>query len=390
MDSGLNRIGQLLEHEVELGHEIGISMGVIHNGEMVYRKEVGFADQASGLPMKEDTIFRMYSMTKPVTAVAMMILLERGMIDLLDPVSMYLDGFKEQKVWVDNQSVDVVREVTIRDLLSMTSGIPYPGENCESERVLDKVFQRVQETNENGGRIGTVEMCNLIGEAPLVFQPGTKWLYGASADICGAIVEVVTGVIYSEFLKKEIFEPLGMKDTGFYVPEEKQGRFAELYTISEETGTLEPCSWRHLALTDCKSEPAFESGGAGLVSTLDDYSKFVQMLLNGGTYQGTKILSNKMVQFIRLPQVSMEVVGQAGWESNLGYGYGNFMRIKMDSMTACSLGEVDEFGWDGWAGTYFFIDPTNQVAMIYLVQRTDGVNPKLMRKLRNIIYSSLL
>ena len=204
MDSGLNRIGQLLEHEVELGHEIGISMGVIHNGEMVYRKEVGFADQASGLPMKEDTIFRMYSMTKPVTAVAMMILLERGMIDLLDPVSMYLDGFKEQKVWVDNQSVDVVREVTIRDLLSMTSGIPYPGENCESERVLDKVFQRVQETNENGGRIGTVEMCNLIGEAPLVFQPGTKWLYGASADICGAIVEVVTGVIYSEFLKKEI------------------------------------------------------------------------------------------------------------------------------------------------------------------------------------------
>ena len=385
----LSLLDQLMTDEIEAGELEGISLYVAQEGKQYYYKNFGYADREKHQLVKDNTIFRMYSMTKPVTAVATMILVERGMLDLYDSVSKYLPGFHNQKVYTPDGLVNVCREVTIKDLLSMSAGVVYPDQAHEPGKQMDKVFGEVQDTNAAGGCIKTVEFCNRIGQQPLLFQPGTAWNYGACADVMGAVIEVVSGMTFGEFLRKEIFEPLGMVDTGFFVPKEKQDRFAELYIYSEEERRNIICEWRHLALTTCLAQPAFESGGAGLVSTMKDYAKFAQMLANGGSYEGRRILGEKTVEFLSKSQLPAEVVEKAQWDSNRGCGYANFLRVVEDEVGTGCLAERGEFGWDGWAGTYFCIQPSEKLVMIFLVQRCGYGVAGLMRKVKNVIYSSI-
>lgn len=385
----LEQLKSIMEEEVQKGTVKGSAIRVLHNNKVVYDEGIGYADKELNTFISKDTIYRMYSMSKPVTAVATMILFEKGMLHLLDPVSMYLEGFKNQKVLTKDGLVDVKREATIQDLLNMTSGVVYPDLNDKAGACLAKLYDDVIKEREAGNSIDTVAFCNRIGMEPLDFQPGEKWRYGASADILGAVIEVVSGKKFSDFLKDEIFKPLGMVDTDFYVPEDKLNRFAEIYEYNEESKQLEPCTWSHLGLNNFKSKPEFESGGAGLVSTIEDYSKFALMLSNGGTYNGIRILGHKTMEYLGKPQLSGEKATYKDWPSMLGYNYGNLMRYLTNQVDAASIANEGIFGWDGWTGNYFFVDPKENLVMIYMVQNVNGTNMRAINKFHTVIYSAL-
>lgn len=339
--------------------------------------------------MADDTIFRMFSMTKPITATAIMILFERGKIDLYDPVSMYLEGFKNQKVIKDGKLSDVNREMTIKDLLNMTSGLSYADDSTECGKCMSQLFDDVKRKLEEGSPINTLDFCNAIGKVPLAFQPGDQWLYGTSADILGAIVEVVSKKKFSEFLSEEIFKPLDMKDTAFYVPEEKRPRFAQIYKYNEEEKRLYPYLEDALGLDGYKVSTAFESGGAGLVSTINDYKKFALMLLNKGKYEDTRILGSKTVEFMTQNQLNEKQMQSMNWESLRGYGYGNLMRILINQAEGQTNGSLGEFGWDGWTGNYITISPKDNMIFMYFIQRCDTGTSVSTRKLRSIVYSAI-
>lgn len=378
-----------MEEEVQKGIVKGSAIRVLHNNNVVYDEAIGYADKALNTFIGKETIYRMYSMSKPVTAVATMILFEKGMLQLLDPVSMYLEGFKNQKVLTKDGLVNVNREVTIQDLLNMTSGVVYPDLNFEAGACMAKLYDNVIKEREEGNSVDTVAFCNRIGGEPLDFQPGERWRYGASADILGAVIEVVSGKSFGKFLKDEIFMPLGMVDTDFYVPEDKLNRFAEIYEYIEDRKQLKPCTWSHLGLNNFKSKPEFESGGAGLVSTIEDYTKFALMLSNGGTYNGIRILGHKTMEYLGKPQLSGEKATYKDWASMVGYEYGNLMRYLTNKVDAANIANEGIFGWDGWTGNYFFVDPKENLVMIYMVQNVNGTNIRLVNKLQAVIYSAL-
>ena len=385
----LELLGNVLQKEINQGYISGAAIRVISHNETVYQEELGFADKELKIPIETDTIYRIFSMTKPVTAVAAMILYERGLLNLLAPVSDYLEGFKNQKVLTDEGLLDVNRPVLVQDLLNMTSGIVYPDESFEAGRRMGALYSEVEKAYHNGKPTSTIDFCNFIGQVPLEFQPGERWRYGASADVLGAVIEVVARKKLSEFLQDEIFTPLNMVDTAFYVPEEKRDRLAKLYDYKSDTNRLELFTGDFLAICDYLTPPAFESGGAGLVSTIKDYSKFALMLANGGTHNGKRILGRKSVEYLSSPQLSETQAMSYDWDSLKGYSYGNLMRILIDPMKAASNGSVGEFGWDGWAGCYFMIDPKEKLVMIYMVQRCGGSGPDYIRKLRSILYGAL-
>ena len=378
-----------MQREIDSGAINGSAIRIIHNNKTIYQDELGYDDKENGIFTQKDTIYRLYSMSKPITAVAIMILYERGKLNLLAPVSDYLPGFQSQKVWTEDGLVDVLRSVTIQDLLNMTSGIAYPDMGFEAGRLMEDLYTEVAKQCLEGNPVNTVDLCNKIGRQPLEFQPGAKWRYGASADVLGAVIEVVTGHKFSQFLQDEIFSPLGMEDTGFYVPEEKLARFAVIYEYITDHNQLEPCTWTHLGLGDFKTPPAFESGGAGLVSTMEDYSRFAMMMSNGGTYDNVRILGPKTVAYMTKHQLNAEQATSFDWDSMYGYSYGNLMRSLIDPIKAASNGSLEEFGWDGWTGNYFFVDPKENLILVYMIQRCGGGNPSFIRALRSIIYGSL-
>lgn len=385
----LEQLSAIIQNEIDIGLIAGASIRVIHNNEIFYENELGLADLGNGIPITKDTIFRMHSMSKPITAVAAMILYERGQLNLLSPVSDYLVGFKNQQILTQNGLVDVVRDVTIQDLLNMTSGIVYPDDSFEAGRLMGKLYAEVENAHHQGKPLSTIDFVNRMGQIPLEFQPGESWRYGASADVLGAVIEVVSGKKYSEFLRDEIFEPLNMVDTGFYVPEDKHNRFAKIYDYKTDKKKLELFTGDFLALFDYMTPPAFESGGAGLVSTIQDYSHFAMMLANNGVYHGKRILGRKTIEYIATPQLTKEQLSAYNWDSLYGYSYGNLMRVMIDPVKAASNGSIGEFGWDGWCGNYFFVDPKEKLVMVYMVQRCGGSGPDYMRKLRSIIYGAL-
>lgn len=389
MYSNLKHLKPIMENEINKGSIHGSAIRVIHKNQIVYQDELGFADKENGKPINRDTIYRIYSMSKPVTTVAAMILYERGLLDLLAPVSDFLDGFKNQKVITDNGLVEAKRPVTVSDLLNMTSGVVYPDMGFMAGRLMEELYTEVDNRWREGNPVNTIDFCNMIGERPLEFHPGERWRYGASADIVGGIVEVVSGKKLSVFLEEEIFRPLGMVDTGFYVPKEKLDRFSVLYEFIESKKQLEICNWSHLGLGDFKAPPAFESGGAGLISTIEDYSRFALMLANGGTYNGIRILGSKTIEFMTTPALNTEQLKTFDWESMKGYNYSNLMRVLVDPVEAASNGSVGEFGWDGWTGPYFFVDPKENLVMLHMIQKCGGGIPSLIRKYRSIIYSAI-
>ena len=379
---------RLIRQEVEEGRVKGASALVVHKGKEIYYNAFGMADAERGIPMQRDTIIRLYSMTKPVTAAATMILVERGELDLWDQVSQYLPSFQNQKVWSDTEGeVPANRESTIFDMLNMTSGIVYPGEDTEPGRRMKAVVDDFVNRRKQGEWIDTRAYADAIAKVPLAFHPGEKWMYGFSADILGAVIEVVTGMKYSEFLKKEIFEPLEMVDTGFFVPKEKAHRWAQYYDWLED-GSFVPHTDNHLG-EYCGEDVAFESGGAGLASTLDDYLHFATMMVQKGEYKGKRILGRKTVEFMTKNHLSDEQLVDYNWFSTLGHGYSCLMRILTDQGAAATNASLGEHGWDGWTGNYVTMNPNEELVFLYFIQRCGAGMTPVVRKLRTATYAAL-
>lgn len=382
-----NYIDRIIDLDVKNGEISGADICVIKDNVEIYRKQYGYANKEENKSMLDNVIFRMFSMTKPVTSVAMMILVERGIIDLNEPVSRYMSTYKSPKVLNNGKIIPAKRELVISDLMNMTSGMSYPDESTVAGKEVAKLYKKLQDEQKKGKSKTTVEWCKELGKLPLEFNPGEDWRYGTSADVCGAIIEIASGMKLSDFLKKEIFEPLGMEDTDFYVPSDKWDRFAQVYEYTKD-GLL-PYNGRTLGITDYKEPPKFESAGAGLVSTINDYKKFALMLLNKGEYEGVRILHRKSVEFITTPAVSDEILKNRDWEAQKGYSYGNLMRIMTNPNKAATLGSVGEFGWDGWTGNYFLVDPKENLVILYFIQRINSGKLETVSKLKNVIYGML-
>ena len=366
----------------------GANLLVFKNGEEIFYNEDGLASKEEQTPIRRDTIFRLYSMTKPITAAATMILVERGMIDLYEPVGKYLEGFRNQLVAEDGDLVPVKREMRIKDLFNMTSGLLYGGE-CEAGKATEKIFEEIDEKLFTENALTTIEIANKLGRCPLAFHPGEYWAYGVSADVLAAIIEVVSGMKYGEFLKKELFDPLDMKDTAFYVPIEKRDRLANTYE-ADGKGELVLYTGNYLGIIQSMDrEPAYEAGGAGLVSTIDDYAKFSLMLMNGGSYNGVNIMHPKTVSYMTSKTLNPEQQkGFVSWYELEGHSYGNLMRVLTDTTRAGTIGSQNEYGWDGWLGCYFANCPTDNLNFLFMTQKTNTGTMEITRKLRNIIISS--
>ena len=381
-----DKLSACLRQAVENHEAAGVSLLILKDGEELCHVREGFADTASGKPLRRDSIFRLYSQSKPVTAAAAMILADRGVIDLMAPVDQYLPGFANPRVIeADGTIRPALRVPWIIDLLGMTSGLCYPDLDPAGQ-CADRVFREDHEQILAGGGMSTLEFCNRLGELPLAFDPGAHWRYGTSADILGAVIEVASGKRFGEFLREEIFEPLGMKDTAFWVPEEKRDRLVTCYR--RVPGGLEEFNSLHLAVGRYDVEPAFESGGAGLVSTLDDYAAFARMLMNGGTAEGRRILSEAAVRFMTAPQLN-ENQQKDMWENLSGYNYSCLMRVCDHPGRAVLFTEKNEYGWDGWLGTYFANLPDRGITFLLAQNVTDTGTAPVTRKCRNILAACL-
>ncbi|MBO5372952.1 MAG: beta-lactamase family protein [Lachnospiraceae bacterium] len=372
------QLRNILKSEIEKGEIPFGSLLVQKNGEEICYLEEG---------VTRDAIFRMYSMTKPVTSAAVMKLIEQGKLEYTEPVSKYLSGFIGQKAVTNGKIAPVNREVAIRDLMCMTSGLVYEDDMGPAGAHTRKVFDEIIEGLYTEHPVTTIEAANKLGEGILCFQPGSSWNYGSSADVLGAIVEVVSGKRFGEFLQEEFFEPLEMTDTGFYVPEEKRHRLVNSYQKTEDKG-FALYKGNRLGISNVMDrKPAFESGGAGLASTIDDYSHFAQMLLQKGNYKGKQILQEKTVEFMTSPKLNARQCETLGWGiGHEGYNYGNLMRIMEDRKKASVAGCNGEYGWDGWLGTYFCNSPMENMTILFMTQRTDSGWLSAAKKLRNLLY----
>ena len=376
------KLSACLRQAVENHEAAGVSLLILKDGRELCHVREGYADIETGKPLGRDSIFRLYSQSKPVTAAAAMILADRGVIDLMAPVDQYLPGFANPRVVeADGTIRPALRAPWIIDLLGMTSGLCYPDVDAAGQ-YADRVFQEDQKQIAAGGGMDTLTFCNKLGELPLAFDPGTRWRYGTSADILGAVIEAATGKRFSDFLREEIFEPLGMKDTAFWVPEDKRDRL--VICFRRVPGGLEKFSSLHLAVGQYDREPAFESGGAGLVSTLDDYAAFARMLMNGGTADGRRILSEAAVRFMTAPQLN-ETLRKDMWENLSGYNYSCLMRVCDHPGRAVLFTEKHEYGWDGWLGTYFANLPEQKITFLLAQNVTDAGTTAVTRKCRNIL-----
>ena len=340
--------------------------------------------------MAPDTIFRIYSLTKPVTAVAVMQLVEQGLIHPEMTVSRFMPEFRDFQVYISEDATHLARnELKIRHLLNMQSGMPYPGDRTPAECAAATFFAQMEEARADGEEYTTREFCCGIAGLPLAFDPGEHWMYGTSADILGGLIEVVTGQSFREYLYNHIFLPLEMYDTDFYVPPEKQPRFAANYQQVE--GQLIRDDSCCLGLNDFRTLPKFLSGGAGLTSTITDYAKFAQALACDGVgINGRRILSRASVDYIRTPQVSGErFTKDQEWESLRGYAYGSLVRVLTDKTAFGTLANPVEFGWDGWTGTYFCSDPSERLSILFFIQRNYAGTSDPAKLMRNIVYANL-
>ena len=376
------RLSACLRQAVENHEAAGVSLLVLKNGKELCHAREGYADIAAGKQLRRDSIFRLYSQSKPVTAAAAMILVDRGILDLMAPVEQYLPGFANPRVVeADGTIRPAIRGPWILDLLGMTSGLCYPDADPAGQyaaRIFDDNHAQILA----GGGMSTLDFCNRLGEQPLAFEPGTRWRYGTSADILGAVIEAASGKRFSEFLREELFEPLGMKDTAFWVPEEKRDRLVTCY--KRVPGSLETFSSLHLAVGQYDREPAFESGGAGLVSTLDDYAAFANMLINGGKAAGGRTLSEAAVRYMTTPQLTGSVRKDV-WDSLGGYNYSCLMRVCDHPGRAAMFTVKNEYGWDGWLGTYFANLPDQGITFLLAQNVTDMGTGAVTRKCRNIL-----
>ncbi len=382
----LYKIDHLTQRYIDEGKIAGSISMVARRGEIAHLQCQGKMDIEADKDMAEDTIFRIYSMSKPITSTALMMLYEDGYFQLDDPVSKFIPGFKDLKVYTPSGLVDTERQMTIRDLLTHTSGLTY---GFMRSTPVDEMYrdQGVEESD------SLDEMIEKLCDIPLLFSPGTRWSYSVATDVCGYLVQKISDTPFDEFLQEQIFDPLEMEDTGFRVPEEKVHRFAANYQHTEDDGML---------LVDSPEQSPYlkhrglHSGGGGLVSTVRDYYKFAQMLLNQGVYEGTRILGVKTVELMtsnHLPDNGdLTSMGQSVFSETPfdGIGFGLGFSVMLDPTRAQILGTPGEFAWGGAASTYFWVDPDEDMIAIFLTQLLPSSAYPIRRELRIAAYQSII
>lgn len=423
-------IQDAMDRAVDHGEIAGATMLAVRHGRELWQATAGMRNIERGEAMTRDTIFRLYSQTKPVTGTAAMMLVERGLLDLAAPVSTYLPGFKGQRVTTEfepdadgasssnerlandiptdmagaiasvahdgERTVPASREVTVKDLLTMTSGVPYGDSNFEAGRIVGKVFDDLAARLHGPNPMGTVELANRLGRCPLRFQPGSRWMYGTSADVIGAIIEVVTGRRFGDFLHDELFEPLGMRDTAFYVPADKLDRLAAVYDNpcspidpANAGGPLREIVTDHLGVPYAATEdPAYQAGGAGLRFTVDDFVKFGQMLIGEGELDGVRIMQPATVRMMTSGAMyARHYPDFEEWQP--GCNYNTFMRIVEEPGKSTMICRAGEYGWDGWLGTYFCNDPATGTTFLFMIQLANAGTIPVTRKVKNIVNAHL-
>jgi len=387
----LKRLDENLQSLVDNKQLAGIVTMAARHGRIMYNKTFGVQDIATAKPMQKDTIFRIYSMTKPITGVAMMILFEEGKWKPGDPISKYIPEFANLKVYAGQNADGTMRleapahAPTMGELLSHTAGFTY---GYFGDTPVDKMYQKSHPLQaESMG-----DFIKKLAELPLVYQPGEGWIYSVAVDVQGYLVEKLSGKPFPEFLQERIFKPLNMNDTAFFVPGQKMDRLATVYTADEKSLAL--VAMPHAE--EVNKEPGLPSGGGGLYSTAADYVRFAQMLLNGGLLGGVRILSPSTVQLMRsnhLPDRLMTGkygIGLYAMQPGLGFGYD--FAVFEDPIKFGSTAGKGTFLWDGVAGTWFWIDPTNDLVFVGMIQRmmTAPGAPNLEDLSRALLYQALV
>ncbi|HUD52451.1 serine hydrolase domain-containing protein [Parvibaculum sp.] len=400
-DVGLNSarlaaIPQYFGSYVDRGKLAGLSTLVARRGQIVHFEAIGKRDRELGAPMERDSIFRIYSMSKPITSLALMMLFEEGHFQLNHEVHRYIPEFKKLRVWAGGTNAawatkEPARPMTIRDLLTHTSGLTYGFMN---QHPIDRMYRHAGIGGAATNGMTLKDMVAKLADIPLLFSPGGAWNYSVSTDVCGYLVEVLSGMPLDEFLQARIFGPLGMVDTGFGVPQDKLHRFTANYERNPQTGETRLFDKSDASSTYARPNP-FLSGGGGLVSTMTDYWRFCQMCLNGGTFEGTRLVSRKTLEFMRanhlpggrtMKEMSLSSFGELAAE---GAGFGLGFQVILDPAEAQSIGSVGNYSWGGAASTYFWIDPEEELVAILMTQLMPSSTYPLRPQMQQLVYAAI-
>ena len=397
----LERITEHLERSyVAPGKIAGCQVAVARHGHLAYFRSFGQMDRERGKAMADDAIFRIYSMTKPITSVALMSLYERGFFQLNDPVSRFFPEWKNHRMWVSGEGADMVTEapvrpLSMRDMLCHTGGLTYGAALValgapDTGLAVDKVYAEVGVRRGRGETL--MEFMDKLARVPLLYQPGERWMYSLSTDVCGALVEKISGQRFDRYLQETIFGPLGMKDTAFFVAANKTDRFCANYRRAPD---------KSLQLLDAVenseylNESSFLSGGGGLTSTTEDYLRFCEMLRRGGEFEGARILGPRTITLMRRnhlkdgKDLTQMAVGGFSETANEGVGFGLGFASTLDAVRAGGLGAGDYY-WGGAASTIFWIDPKEDLSVVFMTQLMPSGSFNFRGQLKSIIYSSIV
>lgn len=385
----LQRLDNAMNEWVQKEWMNGAAAMIIHDGKIVYHKAVGYNDLENKIALKKDDIFRIASQTKAITSVAIMMLMEEGKLLLDDPVSKYIPSFKKQGVLDKFNAADTTyttvpakKEITIRELLTHTSGLDYAQIGSKESNAIyakNKITGGLGVTNSN-----LLDAMNRLGKLPLIHQPGEKYTYGLNTDLLGCLVEVISGTSLNDFFRIRIFEPLGMKDTYFYVPQEKAARLVNLYKENEE-GHLQKSTKTILNGPTVVNYPfiktGYYSGGGGLSSTIYDYAIFLQMLLNNGKYNGKQLLSRNSVRMMTMNQVG---------DLNTGINkFGLGFEVVTEKGSAKTPAREGTFSWSGAFATFYWVDPKEKIVMLFFRQLESSSHGEVVEKFRNLTYQAI-
>jgi CubicO group peptidase (beta-lactamase class C family) len=391
--AGLRRLDEHLDKAyVTQGKIAGALTLVARKGKVAWLSALGLSDVARNVPMTKDTIFRIYSMTKPVTSVAMMTLHERGVFQLSDPVHKWIPAWEHLRVYRSGKHPNFVtdaaaRPITVRDLLTHMSGLSY---GIMERTYVDEAYRKLG-VGHPGKSLS--EMVGVLSQLPLEFSPGTRWGYSVATDVLGHLIELMTGEPFDVFLERTVFRPLGMVDTGFLVPMSSVGRLAASYSRSAD---------KKLILLDDPQDSAWAkqkaliSGGAGLVSTIADYCRFAEMLRRGGELEGVRILGPRTVGYMtrnHLPgggDLACHAVGSFSETRYEGVGFGLGVHVTVDPIRAQVPSSVGEFGWGGMASTAFWVDPAEELTVVFMTQLVPSTTFNFRGQLKAIVYSAIV
>jgi CubicO group peptidase (beta-lactamase class C family) len=390
----LSRITETFKHEVDTGNLPGVVALVARKGKIVYSDAFGFQNKEAGTPMSKDAIFRIYSMTKPLVSVAAMMLVEDGKLVLTDPVSKHLPAMKGLQVSVAKVDAEFAkttytlvpaeREMTVQDLLRHTAGLAYA---TQTLNVPVKEAYAKAGVDQDPRGLTPAEEVERMAKAPLAHEPGTVWEYSLASDILGRVVEAASGKRLSQFLDERLFQPLGMKDTAFHVASDKRSRLAEPLPIDASTG-------KPNKLYDVTAVPGNDSGGAGGVSTAGDYLRFSQMMANGGQLDGKRYLSRTTVELMTSDhlgtRISAPITPGEVLLGTPGYTFGLGFAVRPAAGIAGVPGSAGEFMWGGFAGTYFWIDPKEQIVAVYMTQAPGPIRQYYRKLFKQLVYAAIV